>query len=138
MEHFIAVAEELSVRRAARRLHVVESGVSAAMRSLERELGCGLFERTSQQVRLTGAGAALLAGGSGHPERRPGRPGRHARRTGHAARHGERGRHGLARGGGPACAAREAARAESGDRRPAAAGDGRVSGPGACAAQRGP
>ncbi|MGW0167748.1 helix-turn-helix domain-containing protein [Streptomyces sp. NPDC003343] len=135
MEHFIAVAEELSVRRAARRLHVVQSGVSAAIRSLERELGCALFERTSQQVRLTGA---LLAGGSGHPERRPGRPGRHARRSGHAARHGERGRHGLARGGGPACAPREAARAASGDRRPAAAGDGRVSGPGARAAQRGP
>ncbi|MFF0767077.1 LysR family transcriptional regulator, partial [Streptomyces sp. NPDC003737] len=32
MEHFIAVAEELSFRHAARRLHVVQSGVSAAMR----------------------------------------------------------------------------------------------------------
>lgn len=60
LEHFIAVAEELSFTRAARRLHVVQSGVSAAIRSLERELGCVLFERTSQQVRLTGAGAALL------------------------------------------------------------------------------
>ena len=60
LEHFIAVAEELSFTRAARRLHVVQSGVSAAIRSLERELGCALFERTSQQVRLTGAGAALL------------------------------------------------------------------------------
>ena len=60
MEHFIAVAEELSFTRAARRLHLVQSGVSAAIRSLERELGCALFERTSQQVRLTGAGAALL------------------------------------------------------------------------------
>ncbi len=60
LEHFIAVAEELSFTRAARRLHVVQSGVSAAIRSLERELGCALFERTSQRVRLTGAGAALL------------------------------------------------------------------------------
>ncbi|MET8581558.1 LysR family transcriptional regulator [Streptomyces collinus] len=60
LEHFIAVAEELSFTRAARRLHVVQSGVSAAIRALERELGCALFERTSQHVRLTGAGAALL------------------------------------------------------------------------------
>ncbi|WP_377273681.1 LysR family transcriptional regulator [Peterkaempfera sp. SMS 1(5)a] len=60
LEHFIAVAEELSFTRAARRLHVVQSGVSAAIRSLERELGCALFERTSQRVQLTGAGAALL------------------------------------------------------------------------------
>jgi Bacterial regulatory helix-turn-helix protein, lysR family len=52
LEHFIAVAEELSFTRAARRLHVVQSGVSAAIRSLERELGCALFERTSQQVRV--------------------------------------------------------------------------------------
>ncbi|MFG2357299.1 LysR family transcriptional regulator [Streptomyces sp. NPDC048521] len=60
LEHFIAVAEELGFTRAARRLHVVQSGVSAAIRSLERDLGGALFERTSQQVRLTGAGAALL------------------------------------------------------------------------------
>lgn len=60
LEHFIAVAEELSFTRAAHRLHVVQSGVSAAIRALERELGCQLFERSSQGVGLTGAGAALL------------------------------------------------------------------------------
>ncbi|WP_367041382.1 LysR family transcriptional regulator [Streptomyces sp. Je 1-332] len=60
LEHFLAVAEELSFTHAAQRLHVVQSGVSAAIRALERELSCRLFERSAQGVRLTGAGAALL------------------------------------------------------------------------------
>lgn len=60
LEQFIAVAEELSFTRAAQRLHVVQSGVSAAIRGLEREMDCRLFERSAQEVRLTGAGAALL------------------------------------------------------------------------------
>lgn len=57
---FVAVAEELNFTRAAERLHVVQSGVSAAVRSLERELGVRLFDRTSQRVALTDAGRALL------------------------------------------------------------------------------
>ncbi|MDW5594501.1 LysR family transcriptional regulator, partial [Conexibacter stalactiti] len=57
---FVAVAEELSFTRAARRLHLVQSGVSASVRALERELDAALFERTTQRVALTGAGAALL------------------------------------------------------------------------------
>ncbi|MED7823418.1 LysR family transcriptional regulator [Streptomyces chiangmaiensis] len=60
LEYFVAVAEELSFTRAAERLHVVQSAVSAAIRSLERELGPTLFERSSQRVTLTAAGAALL------------------------------------------------------------------------------
>ncbi|WP_055494318.1 LysR family transcriptional regulator [Streptomyces sp. TP-A0356] len=60
LEYFVAVAEELSFTRAAERLHVVQSAVSAAIRSLERELGPALFERSSQRVALTTAGAALL------------------------------------------------------------------------------
>ncbi|MFF3950619.1 LysR family transcriptional regulator [Streptomyces sp. NPDC001902] len=60
LEYFLAVAEELNFTRAARRLHVVQSGVSAAVRALERELGAPLFERTSKQVALTAAGEALL------------------------------------------------------------------------------
>ncbi|KUJ35586.1 LysR family transcriptional regulator [Streptomyces sp. NPDC093228] len=60
LEYFVAVAEELSFTRAAARLHVVQSAVSAAIRSLERELGPTLFERSSQRVALTSAGAALL------------------------------------------------------------------------------
>jgi DNA-binding transcriptional LysR family regulator len=58
--YFVTVAEERNFTRAAQRLRVVQSGVSAAVRALERELGAPLFERSSQRVVLTDAGAALL------------------------------------------------------------------------------
>ncbi|GHF67112.1 DNA-binding transcriptional LysR family regulator [Amycolatopsis bartoniae] len=57
---FVAVAEELSFTKAARRLRVVQSGVSTAIRALEREVGTPLFERDSRHVTLTEAGAAML------------------------------------------------------------------------------
>ena len=57
---FLAVAEERSFTRAAVRLHVVQSGVSAVIKSLERELGAPLLERNSKRVALTDAGEALL------------------------------------------------------------------------------
>ena len=60
MEYFVAVAEERSFTRAAERLHVTQSGLSSAIRSLERELGSPLFHRTTRTVRLSQAGLALL------------------------------------------------------------------------------
>jgi DNA-binding transcriptional LysR family regulator len=60
LEYFVAVAEERNFTRAAGRLHVVQSGVSAVIKSLERELGATLLERTSKRVALTDAGEALL------------------------------------------------------------------------------
>jgi DNA-binding transcriptional LysR family regulator len=60
MEYFVAVAEERNFTRAAARLHIVQSAVSSAIKSLERELGTPLLERTSRRVLLTDAGAALL------------------------------------------------------------------------------
>src|ERR1700755_94454 len=57
---FVAVAEEGSFTRAASRLHVVQSAVSAGIRTLERELGADLFDPTTHRVALTDAGAALL------------------------------------------------------------------------------
>jgi DNA-binding transcriptional LysR family regulator len=57
---FVAVAEEGSFTRAADRLHVVQSAVSAGIRSLERELGTRLFERSTRQVKLSDSGQALL------------------------------------------------------------------------------
>jgi len=60
LQYFVAVAEELSFTRASRRLHVVQSGVSSAIQSLERELGAGLFDRDRHRVALTDAGEALL------------------------------------------------------------------------------
>jgi DNA-binding transcriptional LysR family regulator len=60
LEYFTTVAVERSFTRAANRLHVVQSAVSAAISALERELGAVLFERSAQRVVLTGAGEALL------------------------------------------------------------------------------
>ena len=57
---FVAVAEEASFTRAADRLHLVQSAVSASVRGLERELGAALFDRTTRRVELTDAGDALL------------------------------------------------------------------------------
>lgn len=58
---FVAVAEEQSFTRAADRLYVVQSVVSATLQTLERELGTTLIDRTSHPVSLTDAGQALLA-----------------------------------------------------------------------------
>ena len=60
LEYFVAVAEELSFTRAAQRLFAVQSTVSAAVRSLETELGTRLFDRSTRRVALSAAGAAFL------------------------------------------------------------------------------
>ncbi|MCX4680231.1 LysR family transcriptional regulator [Streptomyces sp. NBC_01433] len=60
LEHFVAVAEEQHFTRAAERLSVSQSGLSASVRALERELRTPLFSRTTRSVRLTEAGRALL------------------------------------------------------------------------------
>jgi len=57
---FVAIAEEGSFTRAADRLHVVQSAVSAGLRKLEGELGATLFDRSTHSVQLTDAGHALL------------------------------------------------------------------------------
>ncbi|SEC07171.1 LysR family transcriptional regulator [Streptomyces melanosporofaciens] len=60
LECFVAVAEESSFTRAAARLHLVQSAVSATIASLERELHTQLLWRTSRRVGLTESGYALL------------------------------------------------------------------------------
>ncbi|GAT83463.1 LysR family transcriptional regulator [Streptomyces sp. F-3] len=60
LQHFVAVAEERHFTRAAERLMVSQSGLSASIRSLERELRTPLFVRTTRRVTLTEAGRALL------------------------------------------------------------------------------
>jgi DNA-binding transcriptional LysR family regulator len=60
LEYFVAVAEEASFTRAAGRVHISQSGVSAQVRQLERELGQPLLDRSGRTVRLTEAGAAVL------------------------------------------------------------------------------
>ncbi|GAA2183858.1 LysR family transcriptional regulator [Brooklawnia cerclae] len=60
LEYFLAVARDGSFSSASETLHVVQSGVSTAIRALERELGVPLFERTARGVVLSDAGTALL------------------------------------------------------------------------------
>lgn len=60
LECFVAVAHELHFGRAAERLYMTQSTVSESVRSLEKELGAPLFERTSRRVSLTPLGATLL------------------------------------------------------------------------------
>jgi DNA-binding transcriptional LysR family regulator len=60
LEVFVAVAEELSFTRASSRLHLVQSGVSSAIKALERDLGANLFDRDRHRVLLTDAGKVLL------------------------------------------------------------------------------
>ncbi|MCP9273985.1 LysR family transcriptional regulator [Mycolicibacterium arenosum] len=60
IEHFIAVATELSFTRAADRAHVVQSALSTSVAKLERELDVQLFDRTRQRIRLTSAGETFL------------------------------------------------------------------------------
>ena len=56
LEHFLAVATELSFTRAAARAHLVQSALSASVAKLERELDVQLFDRSRQQITLTAAG----------------------------------------------------------------------------------
>jgi DNA-binding transcriptional LysR family regulator len=60
LEYYVAVAEELSFSRGARRAHVVQSAVSTAVAKLERELGIVLVDRSKPRVGLTPAGTAFL------------------------------------------------------------------------------
>jgi DNA-binding transcriptional LysR family regulator len=60
LEYFVAVAGELNVTEAARRVYAAQSTVSAGLRSLETELGVQLLHRTTKTVRLTTAGEELL------------------------------------------------------------------------------
>ncbi|GGX76251.1 LysR family transcriptional regulator [Streptomyces fructofermentans] len=60
LEYFVAVAEERNFTRAAERVHISQSGVSAQIRQLERELGAELFDRSTRAVTLTVAGEAAL------------------------------------------------------------------------------
>lgn len=59
LDYFLAVADTLSFTRAAKRLHVVQSGVSATIKALEHELGAQLFVRGPAGVTLTPAGQEL-------------------------------------------------------------------------------
>ena len=58
LEYLVAVAEEASFTRAAQRVHISQSGVSAQIRQLEHDLGAVLFDRSGRTATLTEAGTA--------------------------------------------------------------------------------
>lgn len=58
--YFVAVAEDLSFTKAARRLGMSQPPLSYQIRSLENEIGVQLFERRSKKVFLTDAGGRFL------------------------------------------------------------------------------
>ena len=62
LRYFVAVAEALSFRKAARRLSVSAAAVSQQTADLENELGLKLFNRNSRRVELTEVGRVFLRG----------------------------------------------------------------------------
>jgi DNA-binding transcriptional LysR family regulator len=60
LRYFVAVAEERNISRAAERLHMAQSPLSAAIRQLEQEIGAELLDRSSRGVTVTPAGDVLL------------------------------------------------------------------------------
>ena len=60
LRHFLALVEERSLTRAAKRELIVQSGLSNSLQALERELGTPLYVRGTRPVRLTAAGEALV------------------------------------------------------------------------------
>src|ERR1700722_16976374 len=62
LEYFVAVAEEANFTRAAARVHISQSGVSAQIRQLEQDLGAPLLDRSGRTASLTTAGVVALDG----------------------------------------------------------------------------
>ncbi|MGO4692380.1 LysR family transcriptional regulator [Glaciibacter sp. 2TAF33] len=60
LRHFIAVAEELNLGRAAKKVTLTPSVLGASVTKLETELGVQLIDRTTHDFVLTEAGAAFL------------------------------------------------------------------------------
>jgi DNA-binding transcriptional LysR family regulator len=60
IRYFLAVADELSFRRAAARLHVAQPSLSSQILQLEEEIQVRLLERDTHRVVLTAAGRSFL------------------------------------------------------------------------------
>jgi DNA-binding transcriptional LysR family regulator len=63
VRYWVAVAEEGNITRAAERLHISQPALSAAIKTLEAQLGVALLDRSDRVLRVTPAGELLLAEG---------------------------------------------------------------------------
>jgi DNA-binding transcriptional LysR family regulator len=63
IRYFVAVAEVGNITRAARRLHISQPSLSAAVKQLEGQLGTPLLARHGRRVAITPAGETLLQRG---------------------------------------------------------------------------
>jgi DNA-binding transcriptional LysR family regulator len=61
LRYVVVIAEEGNVTRAARRLHLSQPSLSAALREVERQVGTDLFVRHPWGMALTPAGEAFVA-----------------------------------------------------------------------------
>src|SRR6202034_3735111 len=61
LEYFLACCETHNFTAAARRVHIVQSAMSAAIARLEADLGVTLFDRSTNPIGLTAQGEALAA-----------------------------------------------------------------------------
>lgn len=60
LRYFVAAAEDLSISRAAERLHVTQPALGRQIALLEEELGVALFDRIKKRIHLTDAGRFFL------------------------------------------------------------------------------
>ena len=60
LRHFVAVAEDGNISRAAKRIFLTQPALSRQIKALEDEIGQCLLDRQAHSIRLTRAGEALL------------------------------------------------------------------------------
>ncbi|UHL65440.1 LysR family transcriptional regulator [Paralcaligenes sp. KSB-10] len=60
LQQFVILAETLSFRATAERLHISQPPLSVSIKKLENEIGVPLFIRTTHSVQLTKAGESIL------------------------------------------------------------------------------
>lgn len=60
LKAFLGVAETSNFTKAAQKLHMSQAALSSAIRELESQFDCNLFERTTRKVELTAAGQKFL------------------------------------------------------------------------------